>query len=66
MTTNMAVFEKVAARQLTPSEAASQLLEADRLAETPIRPRWMPALVWPLALAVCTLVLGLFGFRKES
>lgn len=63
---SVAIFEKVAAGELTPNEAASMMLEADRKAITPIRPKWMPALAWTILGSIVVVLLGMAGFRREG
>ena len=41
MTQNMVIFERVAAREMTPEEAARVLMDADRQASLLRRPSWM-------------------------
>lgn len=54
----MAVLERVAAGELTPEEAATELVAAEKRAKEVQRPRWLPKPLWML-LIVFFAVLGI-------
>jgi hypothetical protein len=59
--TNSEMFERVARRELTPADAAAQMLEADAEARkqkvAAARPTWVPRVAWGVAsvLIVCLI-----------
>lgn len=60
--TNREIFQKVALRELTPQQAADQMLANDLAAQAGLRPRWLPNVVWIL----CMDVLSAFGLRRDA
>jgi hypothetical protein len=53
--TNMFVFEDVAARKLTPEQAAERLVRERQ--PQPSRPRWMPRLLFALAVGLLSMIV---------
>ena len=64
--TNMALFEKVAARELTAEQAAKLMLDADREAAARRRPTWAPPWMWTAGALVIGIVLVMFGFKRQA
>ena len=63
---NLAIFEKVAAKELTPEQAAEIMLAADKKARQPLRPAWAPTWAWALGLAAIGLFLALIGLERRE
>jgi len=63
---DISIFEKVAARELTPEQAARQMAEGDRLAREARRPRWAPPRLWMMLSLVATVLLALVGIERHT
>lgn len=56
MTTSVSVFEKVAAREMSPAVGAELLMkERDSM---PRKPGWMPRWVWVVGVVIVAVVLA--------
>lgn len=66
MTTNMAIFERVARREITPEAAATTMMQADTNARRIPRPAWAGRRVWALGVVLLGVALALIGIRRED
>jgi hypothetical protein len=61
---NTAIFERVAAGDITPEQGASEMLEHDRCQRDKRRPSWAPVWLWSACQAVVIIVLTTMGLRR--
>jgi hypothetical protein len=64
--TNIEVFEKVAARKLSPEAGAKLLLKADQEKRAARRPPWTPGWLWVLGGALVAFCLAVVGITSCS
>lgn len=62
--TNAEIFQKVAARELTPGQGADLMRQADADALQALRPSWLPRPVWAAGLAITTTLSGVLGLSR--
>lgn len=63
--TNAEIFQKVAARELTPEEGSQKLQEADAVARLALRPRWLPHRAWVILVGVFAVLLAACGLQRD-
>lgn len=63
--TNAEIFQKVAARELTPEQGSEKLQQADAEARQALRPRWLPQRVWLILVAVLAVLLAACGLQRD-
>jgi hypothetical protein len=64
--TNIEVFEKVAARKLSPEAGAKLLLKADQEKRAARRPPWTPGWLWVLGGALVAFCLAVVGIQRDA
>ena len=62
--TNAEIFQKVAARELTPGQGADLMRQADADALQALCPPWLPRPVWAAGLAITAALCGVFGLSR--
>lgn len=66
---SLSVYDKVASGELTPDQAADELMraraEAARSGETLRRPRWMPTWAFAVTVVLVALILSPFLPTRE-
>lgn len=61
---SLRVFEDVAARRISPEEAAALLIAEDRRKLDVRRPAWAPAWLWNGAMVSAAALLTAIGLRR--
>jgi hypothetical protein len=59
-------FERVAARELSPDEAARKMMEADRQERARLRPPWVPRWAWAAGLGIIALLCIFAGIQNRG
>lgn len=63
--TNAEILRRVAARSISPEEAAEEMIQDDARARAQLRPRWMPAIAWGLLVALAAMLLAACGVQRD-